>query len=492
MYLFLNLWLVVSIFGCTQKEALADDKEKRKMMTAIWSRHNRKMSHGDMPKPSPRGGTMGMSIFGNAPKPSSNGRHKDVPFGLWPRIPWGTPMPKPVPVPRTAPPVPRTSPRFDPPTMTPSLMPSDLVTAVWPACTDPINGRSWTLAATLEGASPAPSWWRAVDADIFADTVVLGQLWDSSLTGSVYIFTRDGDGYRQETILRGSRSSAWFGASVSLYEDTLAVGAYGENAVYIYVRQNGEWTQQARLSPDDSVYFGHKLDLFEDHLAVSTEAESGRGSAAKAYIYTRTGTQWVQQEAFDMDSTDLQFYGASTKISGNFALFNVRHVRNAEPKIGVYVYSRQGSRWVLQEKIWNLSIISIDENHLVGYANSRLRVYYKREDNPESTFHQIDELDFSDNPNGTPPDFGYRRAAVDGCNIILSSPGSEAQEGVVQFFRRKGASSNVEFELIAQMTEPSPKALAQFGIVVKLDGDVAVVASRHDDGNAYAHVYTFS
>lgn len=273
----------------------------------------------------------------NIPAPSRGGTRKDIPFGIWPRIPNTNPSPANR---RPAPAVPL--PPTVPPTFAPTQDPSVIVATPLSVCDDETEDRVWTLQATLEGASPAPSWWRALDVSIYGNTIVMGHLWDNGLAGSAYVYSLSGDNtWTRETILRGRNQ--WFGSSVSVYDDTIAVGAYaGEGRVYIYVRNDqGEWTEQADLAPSgvgNERYFDNRVALHKDVLAVSCEAKSGRGSAAIAYIFVRNGSEWIQQEAFDMDSNELLFYG-EVHLVEDLVLFRVRS-QSGGNQIGYYVYGR--------------------------------------------------------------------------------------------------------------------------------------------------------
>ena len=54
------------------------------------------------------------------------------------------------------------------------------------------------------------------------------------------------------------------------------------------------------------------------------------------------------------------------------------------------------------------------------------------------------------------------------------------------------SSGVIEWDLLAEVNEPFPEPLAQFGMAISIYGTTAVVWSRHDDGPGYAYVYTLS
>src|SRR5581483_1146048 len=94
--------------------------------------------------------------------------------------------------------------------------------------------------------------------------------------GAVYVFTRSGGTWSQQAYLKASNTgvSDYFGYSVSLSGDTLAVGAPGESsnatgvngdqlndsaensgAVYVFTRSSGTWSQQAYLKASNTEAF---------------------------------------------------------------------------------------------------------------------------------------------------------------------------------------------------------------------------------------------
>ena len=97
---------------------------------------------------------------------------------------------------------------------------------------------------------------------LHGDTDVVGAQEDDSLTGSAYVFTRDGGGaWTEEDKLIASDAApfALFGQSVSAYGDTVVVGAgYDDEvaddagAAYVFIRgTGGAWTQQDKLTASD-------------------------------------------------------------------------------------------------------------------------------------------------------------------------------------------------------------------------------------------------
>jgi hypothetical protein len=165
------------------------------------------------------------------------------------------------------------------------------------------------------------------------------------ISGAAYVFMRIGMDWSQQAYLKvlniGGDDN--FGASLAIDGDTLAVGAWGEDsnadgvggdqtnnsifqsgAVYLFVRANGIWAQQAYLkasNPDEYAYFGHSVALRGDLLAVGAwgessnatglngnEADRSLSNAGAAYLFTRTGAMWNQQAYLKASNTGLDDY----------------------------------------------------------------------------------------------------------------------------------------------------------------------------------------
>ncbi len=177
-------------------------------------------------------------------------------------------------------------------------------------------------------------------------------------SGAVYVFTFNGT-WQQQAYIKASRSipSLEFGYSLELSGDgnTLAVGSIAEasaataidgnqddssapdaGAVYVFSRTAGVWHQQSYLKAanaeaQDRFGIDVALSTNGDILAVGafTEDSFSSGiygnpldnsalSAGAAYVFVRSGTQWMQRTYLKPGVTraDLVF-GASVAISGD-------------------------------------------------------------------------------------------------------------------------------------------------------------------------------
>ncbi len=168
------------------------------------------------------------------------------------------------------------------------------------------------LAPTGAAANDAVGLADAIDGDL----VVLGAPYSNSDQGAAYVFRRTGTTWTQIEKLLASDGAPndEFGASVSVSNDTVAVGAPersgGEGGVYIYAG--------ASFVPQSSPLWitGHGLGS-----AVALSGNRmivGDIGSNSAYAYTRSGTRWYMRAAFvDTGATRL---GNAVAISGSNAV----------------------------------------------------------------------------------------------------------------------------------------------------------------------------
>ena len=217
------------------------------------------------------------------------------------------------------------------------------------------SGTSWAQEAYLKAAAPGAGDQFGYALALADDTLAVGAPFeDSSATGvngdtngagasysgAVYVFTRGATGWSQEAYLKASNTDANdnFGGALALDGDTLAVGASGEasassgvdgdgsdnsvggaGAVYVFVRADTLWSQEAYLkasNPEGEDRFGHALALHADALAVGAPNEAGAGlgltgdaadngadDAGAVYLFTRAGAIWTQRAYIKASNT---------------------------------------------------------------------------------------------------------------------------------------------------------------------------------------------
>ena len=272
------------------------------------------------------------------------------------------------------------------------------------------SGSTWTQQAYLKASNTGSGDYFGYSVAISGDTVAVGAYGEDSSTsgvsstpdelasssGSAYIFSRSGTTWTQQAYLKASNIGAGdqFGWSVSVSENTLVVGANGEDssttgvnsfsnenafesgAAYVFVRSGITWNQEAYLKASNTgAYdnFGWSTSISGNTIAIgayledsntnginSTHNENALNSGA-AYVFNRTGTTWSQQAYLKASNTGSDdSFGYSIAVSGNTLVVGavlesssttgINSVPN-EQAIGAgaaYVYLRSGESWSQQ------------------------------------------------------------------------------------------------------------------------------------------------
>ena len=134
---------------------------------------------------------------------------------------------------------------------------------------------------------------------------------------------------------------SYFGYSVAISSDgnTAIVGVpYGSNekgtdagGAYIYTRNGGKWSQQAKLLASDgadSDYFGYSVSISSDGNTAIVSSRNDDSNRGCAYIYTRTNDTWSEQaKLVASDGTTHGYFGVSVSISsdGNTAIVGAHY-----------------------------------------------------------------------------------------------------------------------------------------------------------------------
>lgn len=232
----------------------------------------------------------------------------------------------------------------------------------------------------LKASNPDAGDEFGLGVDVFGDTVVVGSWYedgdgslesDDSLedTGAAYVYVRSGDAWPQEAYLKPNLPE-WgtcFGCDVGVSDDTIVVGAQYRDfipgpidpaledagAAYVFVRDAGAWTQQARLlaeHPGKGDLFGASVAVSGDTIVIGAPLECSDGSspidesvgyAGAAYVYVRDGVTWSLQ-AFLKSSTPAAWerFGISVAIAGDTLVVGGFGA--------AYVFTRSGGAWTHQ------------------------------------------------------------------------------------------------------------------------------------------------
>lgn len=172
--------------------------------------------------------------------------------------------------------------------------------------------------------------------------------------GSAYVFTKSGGSWAEKDILTAGVDKDHFGFSVSVSGDTVVVGApqlnfdpppaaTGPGTAYVYKQSGNDWNLQATLSVSGGATgdkYGIDTAISGNTIVVGASEQESTGEGA-AYVYTRSGNTWTQQDklvASDADS-DTKL-GESVAIAGGDILVGATNLPMPSGPGTIYVFDR--------------------------------------------------------------------------------------------------------------------------------------------------------
>ncbi len=276
------------------------------------------------------------------------------------------------------------------------------------------DGTTWTQQAYLKASNTDAFDHFGSSVAVSNDTIVVGAWGESSaatgvngdqydfntnVAGAAYVFVRDGTTWTQQAYLKASNTDAddRFGYSVAVSNDTIVVGAFGEDsaatgvngnqsdnsarsagAAYVFVRDGTTWAQQAYLkasNTDAYAHFGSSVAVSNDTIVVGASYEDSAANgvngdqndnsaedAGAAYMFVHDGTTWTQQAYLKASNTDAgDRFGVSVAVSNDTVVVGAyyessvatgvngdQNDNSAEDAGAAYVFVRDGTTWTQQ------------------------------------------------------------------------------------------------------------------------------------------------
>ena len=229
------------------------------------------------------------------------------------------------------------------------------------------SGTTWTQQAKLLASDAASGDNFGSDVGIYESTIIVGAYKNDdggTDSGSAYIFVRSDSSWSQQAKITAADAGAgdWFGSNVSIYGDSVVVGAWFESsqvgAAYVFTRTGTSWSQQAKLIGSDTLSNrrGYSVSIYDDYVMVGAYTDSSIVSNnGAAYVFKRTGTSWAQQAKITAsDANELARFGTSVSIYQDYAVVGAYSETNAATEAGsAYLFKRSanGSSWTQQAKL---------------------------------------------------------------------------------------------------------------------------------------------
>jgi hypothetical protein len=227
------------------------------------------------------------------------------------------------------------------------------------------SGTTWTLQAKLLPSDGVADAQFGIATAISGDTAFIGANRDDDMgfqSGSVYVFTRTGTSWTQQTKLYSSDATASqrFGVATYILGDTAIIGANGDQnangAAYIFTRTGNTWTSQQKLNVSDAgqyANFGYAVSLSGDTALIAAAGYQPGPYAGSAYVFVRNGTTWTRQaKLVASDGVPYDAFSAwAVSLDGDTALIGAWGYHHGDDTGAAYIFTRTGTSWTQQAKL---------------------------------------------------------------------------------------------------------------------------------------------
>ena len=196
------------------------------------------------------------------------------------------------------------------------------------------SGTTWTQQQELTASDGATGYDFGVSVSVNGATALIGAVGNGAVPlvhsgqGAAYVFTRSGTTWTQQQELTASdgADNDTFGQFVCLNGAIAIIGAPSKNiaggVAYVFTKSGTTWTQQQELTASDGApgdAFGYSISV-SGNTAVIAAANKNTGQGA-AYVFTRSGTTWSQQQELTAsDAADGAYFGSSVSVNGDTAV----------------------------------------------------------------------------------------------------------------------------------------------------------------------------
>lgn len=312
------------------------------------------------------------------------------------------------------------------------------------------SGSSWTQQAKLTASDAAEGSKFGFAVALDGDTVVIGAPGDSGDSGAVYVFTRSGATWSQQSKITASSPiiNLWFGQSVAVNGDTAVIGeplryngAIVSGVAYIFTRSGAVWSERATLTSADGAAgdrFGNTAAMSGNTVIVGAQWDNvgANNNQGSAYVFTGSGASWTQQaRLISSDGAASDYFGNSVAISGDTAVIGaVNNDVNGSDSGAAYLFTRSGTTW-----------------------------------------SQLSRLDIND---AVVDDWVGGSVAIDGDTAIISANGN-GSSGAAYVFTRSGTTWSQQ----SRISSDGATLGDNFGVPVAIDGDTAVIGAYDDNDN---------
>lgn len=181
----------------------------------------------------------------------------------------------------------------------------------------------WVVEAKLVAGDAGYRDFFGLAVAISGDTVLVGAPYQTvdgmPFRGSAYVYARDGGAWTEQAKLTASDGATQhtFGRAVALAGDTALVTAPGGGTAHLYARQGTTWTETTQLAPPAAIGAaagGESAAMDADTLVIGGTSQL----SGVVDVYERAGTDWIHAARLvGAEPAVEDFYGIALAVDGD-------------------------------------------------------------------------------------------------------------------------------------------------------------------------------
>ena len=200
-----------------------------------------------------------------------------------------------------------------------------------------------TLEKTLSPSDGGPNWYFGWSVAVSGNTVAVGT-WS---LGRVYVYTLVGSNWQESVLPKPAGATTKFGSRLEIDGNRIVVADEEakdlDGAVYVFDRSSGSWSHTATLTypePDRYGFLGADVDI-EGNTVIA-----GQTGANAVVIFTKgTGATWTSKKVLSPDGySGFQMFGRAVALEGQYAYVGAEDDE-------LFVLKKTGSTWGYLERV---------------------------------------------------------------------------------------------------------------------------------------------
>ncbi|ETR70241.1 MAG: PKD domain-containing protein [Candidatus Magnetoglobus multicellularis str. Araruama] len=274
----------------------------------------------------------------------------------------------------------------------------------------------------------------------------------------------------------------------------------------IFTISSACFASQIKINSEDSDkrdYFGYSVSISGKYAIIGAYMDDDKGlDSGSAYIFTKTGNNWIQSEKLTANDGERgDRFASAVSIFGDYAVIgSSRDDDNGESSGSVYVFIRNGKNWIQHTKLvandakkygdFGTSVCISGDYIIVGatpYNDLGAAYIFVRDEN--NNWVQQKKLKADDTERG---DYFGNKVSLSGDYAIIGAHRDDdkgSNSGAAYIFVRDGTNWSQQTKLIANDGIEEDN----FGKAVSISGDYAIVGAYLDDdigaGSGSAYIF---